>query len=99
MTQQKSTKLPLLRSESPTEFLALRTRLNLTVKPQDVIEETLFDDFVIVVWEMKRICGFKVSTIQKAYPRALRYVLQQLLCTTGVVPPQAKGSPSDSALV
>ena len=90
MTQQKPTKLPLLRSESPTEFLALRTRLNLTVKPQDAIEEVLFDDFVAVVWEMKRICGFKASTIQNAYPRALRHVLEQLLFTTGVVPPQPK---------
>ena len=92
MIEQKPTKLPLLRSESPTEFLALQTRLTQAVKPQDALEEDLFDDFVTVSWEMKRIRRLKVGATQKVNAEALRKVLGHLLSETGALAPNKKAT-------
>ena len=82
MTQQKSTKLPLLRSESPAEFLALRTRMYFEIQPQGVIEEHFVEDIVALVWDIKRQRGLRISTIQLAYGPALRKLLGHLLATS-----------------
>ena len=82
MTQQKPTKLPLLRSESPTEFLAVRTRMYFEIQPQDAIEEFYVDDIVALVWDIKRLRGLRISTIQLAYGPALRKLLGHLLATS-----------------
>lgn len=82
MTQPKPTKLPLLRSESPTEFLAVRTRMYFEIQPQGAIEEHYVEDIVALVWDIKRQRGLRISTIQLAYGPALRKLLGHLVATS-----------------
>ena len=82
MTQQKPAKLPLLRSESPTEFLAVRARMYFEIQPQGAIEEHYVEDIVVLVWDIKRLRGLRISTIQLAYGPALRRLLGRLLAAS-----------------
>jgi hypothetical protein len=83
MTQQNPTKLPLLRSESSTEFLALRTRLTQELKPQGAIEEYYRDDIGALMWEVRRLQIWRISTIELASGPALRRLLKYIFLNDG----------------
>jgi hypothetical protein len=79
MAPRKPTKLPLLRSESAAEFLALRDRLHQEIKPTGVIEEIYLDDIAALVWEIQRLRNFRISMIHSALPQAIQAMLERLL--------------------
>jgi hypothetical protein len=75
MTQRKPTKLPLLRSESTAQFLALRERLQQEIDPRGAIEEIYLEDIAALVWEIQRLRRFRISVIHQAFHKALKRVL------------------------
>ena len=83
MTKQNPAKLPLLRSESAAEFLALRTRLTQEVKPQGAIEEYYRDDIGALMWEVRRLQVWRISTIELASGPALRRLLIHIFLNDG----------------
>ena len=54
MAARKQTKLPLLRSESAADFLALRTGLHQEIQPKGVIEEIYLEDGAWLIWDLQR---------------------------------------------
>jgi hypothetical protein len=85
MTQRKPTKLPLLRSESAAEFLALRHRLQQEINPNGAIEEIYLEDIAALVWEIQRLRHFRISAIHLAFPQALKRVLEQLMFVSNIL--------------
>jgi hypothetical protein len=83
MSQPNTTKLPLLRSESATEFLAFRKRLNKELQPTGVIEEEFLEDYAALIWEKKRLRSWRVSTIEKACGPASEDLFRQVLLNDG----------------
>jgi hypothetical protein len=81
MTQRKPTKLPLLRSESTAQFLALRERLQQEINPRGAIEEIYLEDIAALVWEIQRLRRFRISVIHQA----LKRVLGQLMFESNIL--------------
>ncbi len=79
MVQSKTTKLPVLRSESADDYLALRARLTREIKPEGAIEEIYLQEITTLIWEVQRLRSFRISIIHQAFSKALQSVLEQLL--------------------
>jgi hypothetical protein len=84
MSNAKSKKLPLLRSESSAEYLALCSRLQQEIRPRGAVEEIYLEDIAALIWEIQRLRRFRIITIQQSMPQAMQAVLQQLLFTPDI---------------
>src|SRR5215469_3316343 len=76
-------KLPLLISESPDEFDALRDAFEREIKPRGIIEQMYVHDISSIVWEILRFRRCKAVIINAAFRSALEELLQQLLREPG----------------
>ena len=70
------------------------------IQPQGEIEEMYLKQIAVKVWEIERLRRFRISTIEQAYGRALRNLLEQLLVDPGTImpPPFIKGARAGSGL-
>ena len=68
-------KLPLLITESPDEFDALRDAFEQEIKPQGIIEQMYVDDHSSIVWDILRLRRCKVVIINSAFRNALEHLL------------------------
>ena len=59
-------KLPLLITESPDEFDALRDAFEREIKPRGIIEQMYVHDICSIVWEILRLRRCKVVIINSA---------------------------------
>lgn len=62
---------PLLKTESPAEFQALRQDFRRDVRPHGIIEEMYVDEVVNIVWEMMRLRRCKTAMINAEVHAAL----------------------------
>jgi hypothetical protein len=85
MSKAKPKKLPLLRSESSAEYLALFSRLQEEIRPRGAVEEIYLEDIAALIWEIQRMRHFRTITIQQSLPQAMQAVLQQLLFTPDIL--------------
>ena len=76
-------KLPLLITESPDEFDALRDAFEQEIKPRGIIEQMYVHDMSTIVWEILRLRRCKVVIINSAFRSALEHLLTQLLKEPG----------------
>jgi hypothetical protein len=76
-------KLPLLITESPDEFDALRDAFEREIKPRGIIEQMYVHDICSIVWEILRLRRCKVVIINSALRSALQSLLKQLLRQPG----------------
>jgi len=76
-------KLPLLITESPDEFDALRDAFEREIKPRGIIEQMYVHDICSIVWEILRLRRCKVVIINSAFRSALEHLLVQLLRQPG----------------
>ena len=76
-------KLPLLITESPDEFDALRDAFEREIKPRGIIEQMYVHDICSIVWEILRLRRCKVVVINSAFRSALQDLLMQLLKQPG----------------
>src|SRR5260370_42349953 len=74
---------PLLMSESAEEFAALRTALELEVKPKGIVEQIYVDDIAAIVWEIRRLRRCKTSIINNACRAALQSLLREMMRSPG----------------
>jgi len=72
-------KLPLLITESPDEFDAVRDAFEREIKPRGIIEQMYVHDISSIVWEILRLRRCKVVIINSALRSALEHLLVQLL--------------------
>src|SRR5215467_7319275 len=76
-------KLPLLITESPDEFDAVRDAFEREIKPRGIIEQMYVHDVSSIVWEILRLRRCKVVIINSAFRSALQTLLRQLLRQPG----------------
>ena len=72
-------KLPLLITESPDEFDAVRDAFEREIKPRGIIKQMYVHDISSIVWEILRLRRCKVVIINSALRSALEHLLVQLL--------------------
>jgi len=84
-------KLPLLITESATEFDALRDAFEREIKPRGVIEQMYVHDISSIVWEILRLRRCKVVIINAAFRTALEILLVQLLKQPGQYEHEVRG--------
>src|SRR6516164_7971523 len=72
-------KLPLLITESPDEFDALRDAFEQEIKPRGIVEHMYVHDICSIVWEILRLRRCKAVIINSAFRNALQNLLKQLL--------------------
>ena len=72
-------KLPLLLTESQSEFDDLAASFRREILPSDVIEQIYFDDIIASVWEILRLRRCKTVIVNIAFKKALRALLETLL--------------------
>src|SRR5262245_24650646 len=71
-------KLPLLITESPDEFDAVRDAFEREIKPRGIIEQMYVHDVSSIVWEILRLRRCKVVIFNSAFRSALQTLLRQL---------------------
>src|SRR5215468_4476812 len=76
-------KSPLLITESPDEFDALRDAFEREIKPRGIIEQMYVHDISSIVWEILRLRRCKAVMINSAFRSALEGLLVQLLRRPG----------------
>src|SRR5215469_11054254 len=84
-------KSPLLITESPDEFDALRDAFEREIKPRGIIEQMYVHDISSIVWEILRLRRCKVVIINSAFRSALQNLLKQLLRQPGQYDHQVEG--------
>jgi hypothetical protein len=65
----------VLRAEKKHEFAELLDKLNKEIKPTGFLEEMYVEEFAGLVWEIIRLRGVKVWTINNAFVTALKNIL------------------------
>ena len=70
---------PVLISECPKKFAALRKALNNEIQAHGVIARGLAGDLAAVTWDNERILRFKSGILNAAFPEALQNLLEQAL--------------------
>ena len=70
---------PVLITECPKKFAALRKALNNEIHAHGVIVRGLVGDLAAVTWDNERILRFKSGILNAAFPEALQNLLEQAL--------------------
>lgn len=76
--------VPLLVTESESDFRAVNDAIRCEVKPRGIIEEMWVADLIYNVWEIARLRRCKAGIINTAFVSALKRLLADLLRHQGV---------------
>jgi hypothetical protein len=70
---------PVLITECPKKFAALRRALNNEILPTGIVVRGLVGDLAAVTWDDERILRFKSGILNAAFPEALQNLLERAL--------------------